>query len=129
MIDPAAILVDALNNDPTVFADLNGNVFAYRIPPEAAPPLALVLVPSAFPAAAPTSEWWTYMASIDIHTETPAASQDIAEKVSRLVYSIVGDTSHGVVSDCQVASVTAITDGGWTPTRYRQIVTVDLTAR
>lgn len=129
MIDPAAILVDALNNDSDVFMLLSGGVYAYRIPPDAVPPLALVMVPAGFPAAAPSPEWWTYMATIDIHAEFPALSQEIADKVSRLSFSIVGETSNGVVADCQVASVAAVTDGNWTPTRYRQVVTVDLTAR
>lgn len=129
MIDPCLILVDALNNDPGISASLSGGVYAYRIPPEATPPLALVMVPMSQPAAAPTSSWWTYMMTIDIHTETPAASQLLAELVSSLVFQIVGDTPGGVVADCQVASISAITDGAWTPTRYRQVVTVDMTVR
>lgn len=129
MIDPAVILVDALNNDADISAALSGGIYAYRIPPDATPPLALVMVPMAQPAAAPTSSWWTYMSTIDIHTEAPAASQALADKVARLAFSIVGDTPGGVVADCQVASISAITDGAWTPIRYRQVVTVDLTAR
>ena len=129
MINPALSIVDAMNADETVFADLGGRIYAYRIPPEAQVPLALVMVPSSFPAARPTSQWWSYMVTIDIHSESPQTSLDISDKVMRLVPTVVGNTSGGVVADCQVESVTAITDGSWTPTRYRQIVTVELTAR
>lgn len=129
MIDCAEILVDALNDDPDIFALLIGGVSAYRIPPEAAAPLALVMVPSANLAAAPSSEWWSFMATIDIHAEAPFASLTIADKVARMVPSIVGDHPSGVVADCQVMSIVSVVDGAWTPTRYRQIVTVDVTAR
>lgn len=129
MIDPAAILVDTLNNDPDIFSTLSGGVFAYRIPPDAVTPLALVMVPSAFPAAAPTSEWWSYMATIDIQTDTPQSSLAVADLVSKAVYKVVGNYPAGVVADCQVDSIAAITDGSWTPTRFRQVVTVDMTVR
>lgn len=129
MIDPALILVDALNSDPDISNDLTGGIYAYRIPPEAVPPLALVLVPVTTPAAPPTVEWWESMATVDIHTETPQASLDVAQKVARLTPTVVGPRSGGVVADCQVASVSSVVDGGWTPTRYRQVVTVNLTAR
>lgn len=129
MIDPALIMVNALNDDPNIFADLGGRIYAYRIPPEATTPLALVMVPASFPAASPTSEWWRYMVTVDVHAETPQASLPIADKVMRLVPSIVGSTPSGVVADCQVESVNSVVDGSWTPTRYRQIVTVEMTAR
>jgi hypothetical protein len=129
VIDVAAIVVEALNDDPEISAELSGGIYAYRIPPEATPPLALVMVPSAQPAAAPTVEWWTYMVTIDIHSEAPVGSLTVADAVTRMVPSIVGTHSTGVVADSQVDVITSITDGAWTPTRYRQIVTVDLTAR
>lgn len=129
MIDTASLLVEQLNLDPDVAADLSGGIYAYRIPPDASPPLALVLVPGNFPSAAPTIEWWQSMATIDIHAETPGVSSAIAEKVTQVVTNIVGSYRQGVVADCQVTSVASIVDGAWTPTRYRQVVTVDLTAR
>jgi hypothetical protein len=129
MIDMPALLVEALNSDPEVFSTLTGGVYAYRIPPDAKTPLALVLVPGAFQGAAPTQSWWSFMATIDIHAENPADSMRIAELVTAMVPTVVGSHSQGVVADGQVSTITAITDGGWTPTRYRQIVTVDLTAR
>lgn len=129
MIDAALTMVDALNADSDIVADLGGRIYAYRIPPDAQVPLALVMVPAYFPAAAPTSEWWNFTVTVDIHTESPQLSLSIADKVMRLVPTVVGNTSGGVVADSQVDSVSAITDGSWTPTRYRQIVTVEVTAR
>jgi hypothetical protein len=129
MIDPAAILVDVLSNDAGISAILSGGVFAYRIPPDAVTPLALVMVPAAMPAAAPTFEWWTYMATIDIQTDSPQSSLTVSDLVSQAVYKVVGNYPTGVVADCQVGSIAAITDGSWTPTRFRQVVTVDMTAR
>ena len=129
MIDTAALLVDQLNQDPNVAASLPGGIYAYRIPPDATPPLALVLVPGNFPAAAPTIEWWQSMATIDIHAESPAVSNNIADRITQVVTNIVGSYNQAVVADCQVTSVASIVDGAWTPTRYRQVVTVDLTAR
>ena len=69
------------------------------------------------------------MATIDIHSETPAESLAIADKVVAMAPTVVGSHSQGVVADSQVSAVAAMTDGGWTPTRYRQIVSVDITAR
>lgn len=129
MIDASLTVLDAINADPEVSAELSGGVYAYRIPPEAVPPLALVMVQGTFPATAPSIEWWRHLVTIDIHAESPQVSLVIADKMKSLVSSIVGDTSGGVVADCQVDSINAIADGSWTPTRYRQIVTVDLTAR
>ena len=129
MIDPSLILIDAILDAPEISAELSGGVYAYRIPPEATPPLALVLIPGAFPAAPPSDAWWDYLATIDIHSDSPQKSLQIAHAVSKLIPTVVGSSPNGVVADCQVDSVSAITDGSWTPTRYRQVVTVDLTAR
>ena len=129
MLDAALTVVDAINGDPDVVAELSGGVFAYRIPPEAVPPLALVMIQGSFPAAAPSFEWWKFLVTIDVHSDSPQKSMMIADKMKNLVSSIFGDTPGGVVSDCQIDSINSITDGAWTPTRYRQVVTVDLTAR
>lgn len=129
MIDAALTVVDAINADMDVVSELQGGVFAFRIPPEAVPPLALVMIQGSFPAAAPSIEWWRYLVTIDVHTDSPQKSMMIADKMKSLVSSIFGDTPGGVVADCQIDSINAVTDGAWTPTRYRQIVTIDLMAR
>jgi hypothetical protein len=129
LIDAALTLVNAIQNDAELSASLSGGVYAYRIPPEAAPPLAVVQVPFSRPSTSPQTIWWDIAASIDLHSESPQESVRLADEMQRLVPSIVGNTLGGVVADCQVDSTASIPDGGWTPTRYRQVVTVTLTAR
>jgi len=129
MIDAALTLVDAIQNDAALSAGLSGGIYAYRIPPEAQPPLAVIQVPTKTPTTQPQTAWWDIYASIDIHSEQPQQSVALADEMQRLVPTIVGITPGGVVADCQVVSTASIPDGAWTPTRYRQVVTVTLTAR
>lgn len=125
----ALSLISAIQNDAGMSGGLSGGVYAYRIPPEATTPLAVIQVPVSRPTTDPATTWWDYTATIDIHSESPQESVALAGELQKLVPSIVGITPGGVIADCQVESTASIPDGGWTPTRYRQVVTVTLTAR
>jgi hypothetical protein len=133
MIDLVAEFVRVVHDDPELSAALGTRVYGFRIPEDADPPadtpLALVTPFQVVPAARPTSEWWNGLLSIDFHSEDPATSLRLADRMMKLAPTIVGVRSTCVVSDCQVESRQPIVDDGWTPTRFRQVVTVNLTAR
>ncbi len=129
MIDVTGILVRALADDAEITDFVGDRVFGFRIPKDAEPPLIVVMTNSQYPADAPAAEWWSSVTSVDVHTVDPALSAEIADVVRRVVPKVVGAREEGVVADSQVESVLSIVDDGWTPTRFRQIVTVDVTAR
>jgi hypothetical protein len=129
LIDAALIIADALRNDAEVSGLLTGGIYAYRIPPTANPPLALIQVPNMYPATSPQTTWWDVMASVDVHCEAPRDSVVISSEVQRVIPTIFGSHPSGVVADSQVESNHSVVDGAWTPTRYRQVVTVTMTAR
>jgi hypothetical protein len=133
MIDIVRELVAVLHADAEIDAILGGAVYGFGIPedatPPANPPLALVMAFQTVPAARPSISWYRTLASVDFHSEDPGTSLALATRMKALAPTIVGERITCVISDCQVESIQPITDVGWTPTRYRQVVTVDLTAR
>ena len=129
MIDLTAEFVAALADDAELAATLDDRVFGFRIPEKAEPPLALVLEFQTVPAARPTSEWWRGLVSIDIHAETPGESLALSKRVAELVPTFVGAHASCVIADSQVESIQAVIDDAWTPTRFRQVVTVVVAAR
>jgi hypothetical protein len=73
--------------------------------------------------------WWEHTLTVDVHAEQPSASHDLAVTVEAVVATLAGSHPEGVVADSTVDDTTFLEDGSWTPTRYRNIVTVALTAR
>jgi hypothetical protein len=123
--DPVPVIMDALK------AQFPGvKVFGGAIPKdENGTPLMLVRTIVRRPATAPTTQWWLHTLSVDVHSTDPAESVQLAFDAELTVNAIVGGQSGGSVAYCEVASVENIEDGAWTPTRYRNVLTVELTAR
>jgi hypothetical protein len=128
-------LVDAINDDATLSAALSTRVYGHRIPdpgakkPAASPPLAVVTVAQETPATRPQTQWWRTLASVDFHANDPATALELAARMRDIAPTIVGGRATCVITDCQVESIQPVIDDGWTPTRFRQVVTVDVTAR
>lgn len=129
MIDVTEELVEAISDDTALAAILGARVFGFYIPSGAATPLCVVAPNQDTPAAAPTTAWWRSLVSVDFQSDDPATSLALATRMRELAPTIVGVRATCVISDCQVSTVQPIADDGWTPTRFRQVVTVDLTAR
>lgn len=127
--DVAALLVEQFKADPEIALATKGAVFAYRIPQQTEPPLVLVQVPMTEPIAAPSSEWDSWMVTVDVHANDVQTSRPLAKHIERLLSQFSGAYPQAVVAGIRVESNQSIVDDGWTPTRFRQIVTVDVTAR
>lgn len=124
-MDMAALLVRALSEDPTITAP----VFGESIPPDTSSPLVLVRSVVRRPGTAPMTVWWEHTLTVDVHSEQPSESHDLAVAVEAVIPTLAGSHLEGVVADSTVTDSTFLEDGSWTPTRYRNIVTVSLTAR
>jgi hypothetical protein len=129
MIDIVRELVAAVKADTTLNTGVGGRVYGNRIPQGAAIPLILVTAAQNTPATRPQTTWWRSLTSIDVHAEDPAVSLALATRVQEITPTIVGARATCVITACQVESRLPVVDDGWTPTRFRQVVTVDLTAR
>lgn len=129
MIDIVLELVDAIGDDAELASALGSQVYGHRIPQGAAPPLAVVLATQDTPATQPQTQWWRSLVSVDFHASTPAASLALATRMREIAPQIVGERATCVIADCRVESAQSVIDDGWTPTRFRQVVTVDVTAR
>ena len=125
MFDPIPTLMSALKaRFPGV------EVFGGSIPKDkGATPLILVRSVMRRPATSPTTQWWLHILSVDVHSTDPAEASQLGADAELAVNEIVGGQSGGSVAFCEVASVETIEDGGWTPTHYRNVLTVELTAR
>ena len=125
MFDPVPVVMQVLKD---AFPSIN--VFGGAIPKgEDAAPLMLVRSIVRRPATSPTTQWWLHVLSVDVHSSDPAESVQLAAEAELAVNAIVGGQSSGSVSYCEVASVETIEDGAWTPTRYRNVLTLECTAR
>ncbi len=123
--DPVPVFMSALS---AKFPDIK--VFGGSIPKgEDAVPLILVRSVIRRPATAPTTQWWLHILSVDVHSTDPAESVQLAFDAELTVNAIVGGQDDGSVAYCEVVSVENIEDGAWTPTRFRNVLTVELTAR
>jgi hypothetical protein len=131
VIDIVKDLVAFIRADDELSAALGTRIYGYRIPDsdDAVPPLCLVGAPSSVPSTRPQTTWWAYLATVDFHTDNPADSLALSSRLEQLAPSFVGFHSSSVVADSQVDSVQPVIDDDWTPTRFRQVVTVALTAR
>ena len=128
-MDLTALLIDKIKNDAGVAAVVGTKVYGYTIPADVKPPLVLVSQMSAAPTTDPQTVWWDTMVQVDVHAEKPQQSHDLAQLVTDLLPTVVGSHDKGVVADSRIDSLQTVIDDGWTPIRYRQVVTVDLTAR
>lgn len=109
--------------------EVDGDLYGHRIPEGADVPLALVTLVSDRPGTAPQTPWWKTLVSLDVHSTDPGEALAMAQAIKELAPSFVGVHSNSVVTDCQVVSTQPLVDDGWTPTRFRQVVTVALTSR
>ena len=108
----------------------NVEVFGGYIPATYdAVPVILVRAISRQPATQPTTQWWRYYITADVMDLNPSVSQGIAWDAEFAINSIGGSQETGSVQYCEVSSVEQIEDGGWTPTRYRNVLTIEIVAR
>ena len=108
----------------------NVEVFGGYIPAtHDAVPVILVRAISRQPATQPTTQWWRYYITVDVMDLNPSISQGIAWDAEFAINSIGGGQGTGSISYCEVSSVEQIEDGGWTPTRYRNVLTIEIVAR
>ena len=129
MIDIVAEMVELVNSDQELKDILGRNVFGYRIPQGASLPLAVITHVQTTQTARPTGAWWSGFVSVDFQSDDPDVALALATRMTDVAPMIVGTRATCVVSDCQVESIQPIIDDGWTPTRFRQVVSVELTAR
>jgi hypothetical protein len=128
-LDPVTVVVRTLLEDDSVSAAVSGRIFGGFIPPDSLTPLILVRSISRRPTTAPTTQWWDLTVSADVHAVDPAESFQIACAVEAAVNAVVGGQPEGVVAYSEAQRITPVEDGAWTPTRYRNVVTVQMTAR
>ena len=123
--DPIPVYMDALKE---AFPDIK--VFGGFIPPDEND-LPLMLVRSIIrrPATSPTTQWWLHVLSVEVQSTDPAVSNQLGADAELVVNSVVGGQEHGSIAFTETVSVDVIEDGGFTPTRYRNVLTVELTAR
>ena len=123
--DPVATVMSTLQT-----ALPNVEVFGGYIPATYyAVPVILVRAISRQPATQPTTQWWRYYITADVMDLNPSVSQGIAWDAEFAINSIGGSQETGSVQYCEVSSVEQIEDGGWTPTRYRNVLTIEIVAR
>ncbi len=123
--DPVATVMSTLQT-----ALPNVEVFGGYIPSTYdAVPVILVRAISRQPATQPTTQWWRYYITADVMDLNPSVSQGIAWDAEFAINSIGGSQETGSVQYCEVSSVEQIEDGGWTPTRYRNVLTIEIVAR
>jgi len=123
--DPVATVMSTIKT-----ALPNVEVFGGYIPAtHDAVPVILVRAISRQPATQPTTQWWRYYITADVMDLNPSASQGMAWDAEFAINSIGGSQETGSVQYCEVSSVEQIEDGGWTPTRYRNVLTIEIVAR
>jgi hypothetical protein len=123
------LLISEIGSDSEIATYVGSRIYGYSIPQAAVVPLILITQVQTIPVTNPQTIWWDSMVTIDIHSNEPAESAAIAHLVMELLPQIVGGPETLVVADSRIDTCETIVDDGWTPIRYRQIVTVDLTAR
>ena len=92
-------------------------------------PVILVRSITRQPLTKPTTQWWRYYITVDVMDLNPSVSQGMAWEAEFAINSIGGSQGTGSVQYCEVSSVEQIEDGGWTPTRYRNVLTIEIVAR
>ena len=128
-MDVTAALVQHLLASPSVTSKVGQQVFGESIPVGAEPPLVLVRSVIRIPFTRPTTVWWKHTIAVDCHSTDPGESHDISEAVEKAVDEWNGVDPTGVIANSQVENTSLFEDGSFTPTRYRNVVTVAVTAR
>jgi hypothetical protein len=128
-MDVVSRLTQVLLADPDVGGKVSGRVFGETIPPNTPAPCVLVRSATRSPFTKPTTVWWRYTLTVDVHSESPSQSFDITVAVEKAINDQIGSHPDGVVANAVVVSTSFIEDGSWTPTRYRNVVSVAVTAR
>lgn len=124
-MDATALTVRCLSSAPSIPVP----VFGETLPADTPAPAVLVRSVSRRPSTAPTTVWWEHTLFVDVHSEDPSESHDLAVAVEVAVAALAGSHPEGVVAHSAVDDTTFVEDGSWTPTRYRNVVTVSMTAR
>lgn len=128
-VDTVAVIVRTLLNDQNVQDLVGDSVFGGYIPAGSEPPLILVRSVARRPSTKPTTQWWDTVTAVDVHSEDAAESFSIAEAAEKAVNTVEGTQPEGVVAVCEATGIASLEDGAYTPTRYRNVVTVEATAR
>lgn len=128
-MDVTAAFVQRLLADGAVTAHVGSQVFGESIPVGVEPPLVLVRSVIRTPFTRPTTVWWKHTIAVDCHSTNPGESHDISEAVEKAVDEWNGVDPTGVIANSQVENTSLFEDASYTPTRYRNVVTVALTAR
>lgn len=129
MIDLVAMFIREIKAEASLSTVVGDRVFGYKIPAGADSPLIVVTALQSRPFTTPSTVWWDTMVTVDIHSEDPKESEALSQAALAFLPTLVGSHAEGVLADCQVDSSLLVVDDGWTPTRYRHVVTVDVTAR
>ncbi len=127
--DVVSALVRVLSADTELSTSVGGRIYGGLIPSGAMAPLVLVQSVSSKPTTRPTTQWWDSIATVDVHSEDPLDSLSIAQAVEVIVNTVSGSQPEGVFAVCEATGIASIPDGAFTPTRFRNIVTVVATAR
>ena len=127
--DPVPVIVSALLADDRVATLTSGRVFGGFIPEGSEPPLIVVMLTTSRPTTSPPSQWRDFLVTVDVQAEDSGVSFQIASAAMSVLNKIAGTVTEGVVSSTEVTGTTAIEEGAFTPTRFRNALTVDMTAR
>jgi len=127
--DPVSVIVSALLADDKVATWTSGRVFGGSIPEGSVPPLIVVMLSTSRPTTSPPTQWRDYMVTVDVQAEDSGVSFQIASAAMLVLNKIAGTVTEGVVSSTEVTGMTSNEDGAFTPTRFRNALTVDMTAR
>jgi hypothetical protein len=127
-MDLVAEMVSWLNDDTEIMVE-GFTVVGIRIPQDTPAPLVLITMVSQTGSTAPQTGWWKTLLALDFHAEDPKQTREMAFHIASRAPQFAGIHGTAVVTDSQVVSNQSLVDDGWTPTRFRQIVTVEVTAR
>lgn len=128
MIDLVAEMLVWLKADSEIVGE-GFRCVGIRIPQDTPAPLVLVTMVSQTSSTAPQTGWWRTLLALDFQSEDPKLTREMAFHIATRAPQFAGIHGTAVVTDSQVVSNQSLVDDGWTPTRFRQIVTVEVTAR
>ncbi|MFZ9392582.1 MAG: tail completion protein gp17 [Ilumatobacteraceae bacterium] len=127
--DGVEIIVNVLLADTAVKALIGDKVYGGIVPPNAVPPLILVRSIARRPVTNPTTQWWEIATAVDCQSEDPSGSFQLACAAEDAINGIVGAQTGSVVQASRVTGISSIEDGAFTPTRFRNVATAEITAR
>jgi len=127
--DPVPVLVQALLTDDKIANWTSGRVYGGFIPEGATAPLVLVMLTSSRPSTSPPTQWFDHLVTVEVQAEDSGVSFQIASAAMPVLNRIAGTVTDGVVSSSEVTGLSVFEDGAFTPTRFRNVLSVDMTAR